>query len=462
MDDRPDTSPGRQSIFENVRSRVIEIGDIIQNRGILIIVRLGRSEYSRVSNLDDIPPEISSAAERKFWRLVTLLLSGICTIGTLVLREQGVLQAWELNGLDHFVRLRPHEKPDPRILVVTVTESDLQKQQEGMLSDRTLSKALAKLEEGQPRVIGLDMYRDIPGKEGRQELLSRLKNNSKLVATCAGSIRLKKGIAPPLGVPRERLGFSDVVVDDDGVLRRHLLAMQPELDSLCKTNESLSFQLALHYLAGKGIQPQLTEKEEYRLGEVVFKPLFARRGAYRTVDTRGYQILLNYRAMQSPELVAQKVTMSDVLNGRVNRSWVNDRVVLIGVSAESVKDEHLTPYSSQLRPPQKLSGVFVHAQMVSQMLSAVLDGRSLLWVWPDWAEGLWIIFWSVVGGVVGTVVRSRILLIVAISAALGILVTIAWGSLLYGLWLPLIPSALGLIVTGGIVWVLHGQSYQQN
>jgi CHASE2 domain-containing sensor protein len=467
VSDCPGPKPGRQSIFENVRSKVIKVGKIIQNSGTLIIIdidlKLGgkRSEYPSKLDSAGIPPEIVSVAERKFWLLVMLLLSGVCTIGTLILKDQGILQPYELGAFDYLVRLRPHEKTDPRLLVVAVTESDIQKQKEGSLSDRTLSRVLEKLEKGQPRVIGLDIYRDIPVKEGRQELLSRLKN-PKLVATCAGSTRLKKGISAPPGVPRERLGSSDVVVDDDGILRRHLLVMQPDLESLCKTNETLSFQVALHYLAKQGIQPQLTEKEEYRLRNVIFKPLSARRGAYRTGDARGYQVLLNYRSVQSPELVAQKVTLSDVLDDRVDPSWVKDRVVLIGVSAESVKDDHLTPYSSQVRPPQRLSGVFVHAQMVSQILSAVLDGRPLLWVWPDWAEVLWIVGWSVVGGAVGMVVRSRFGLILAIGAAVVVLIAMCWGGLLYGGWLPLVPSALVLVITGSIVFIVQLHSPAQN
>jgi CHASE2 domain-containing sensor protein len=468
VSDRPESKTVRQSIFENVRSKVIKVGKIVQNSGTLIIIdidlKLGgqRSEFTPELDPKDIPPEIVSAAERKFWLLVMLLLSGVCTIGTLILREQGILQPYELGAFDYLVRLRPHEKTDPRLLVVAVTESDIQKQKEGSLSDLTLSRVLAKLEKGQPRVIGLDLYRDIPVKEGRQELLSRLKN-PKLVATCAGSTRLKKGISAPPGVPRERLGLSDVVVDDDGILRRHLLVMQPDLESLCKTNETLSFQVALHYLAEQGIQPQLTEKEEYRLRNVIFKPLSARRGAYRTGDTRGYQVLLNYRSVKSPELVAQKVTVSDVLEDRVDLSWVKDRVVLIGVSAESVKDDHLTtPYSSQVRPPQRLSGVFVHAQMVSQILSAVLDGRPLLWVLPDWVEVLWIVGWSVVGGVVGMVVRSRWLIGLVGLCAVGALVGLCWMGLLYGGWLPLIPPALVLFVTDVCVALAGQRARSQN
>lgn len=48
-------------------------------------------------------------------------------------RSQGLLQTWELQAFDTLMRSlsvasavsRPQEKPDPRILVVTVTETDV-------------------------------------------------------------------------------------------------------------------------------------------------------------------------------------------------------------------------------------------------------------------------------------------------------------------------------------------------
>jgi CHASE2 domain-containing sensor protein len=135
---------------------------------------------------------------------------------------------------------------------------------------------------------------------------------------------------------------------------------------------------------------------------------------------------------------------------------------LIGVAAESVKDDHLTPYSSQVRPPQRLSGVFVHAQMVSQILSAVLNGRPLLWVWPDWGEVLWIVGWSVVGGVIGRFIQPRFLMFFTLAVSLASLVVLCWAGLLYGGWLPLIPAGLVLIATGTGVALIREQVYSQS
>lgn len=251
----------------------------------------------------------------------------------------------------------------------------------------------------------------------------------------------------------ERLGFSDVVVDDDGIIRRHLLFLQPDIQSSCPTT-AFSLQLALHYLVAQGIKPRLTLKEEYQIQNTIFKPLSVQRGSYRTTDTRGYQILLNYRVPQSPQNIAPQITLLELLNKQFDPQLFEGRIVLIGFTAETVGDDFLTPYSSVVRPQQRLPGVFVHAQMVSQILSTVLDRRPLLWVWPDWAEGLWIVGWSAVGRALTISVRSRIWLVLSIGASLVILVGMCWGALLYGGWLPLVPSTLALIVTSSSMVVV--------
>jgi CHASE2 domain-containing sensor protein len=71
-------------------------------------------------------------------------------------QQLGALEETELNFYDQLVRLRPDEAPDPRLLVVTVTEDDISKLGKWPTDDRTLDQALDKLQQNKPRVIGLD------------------------------------------------------------------------------------------------------------------------------------------------------------------------------------------------------------------------------------------------------------------------------------------------------------------
>lgn len=381
-----------------------------------------------------------------------LLVSLAITAGVLGIRNFGLLQPLELLAFDQLQRLRPQEQPDSRLLVVAVTEADIQKQKEWPLSDETLAKLLTKLEKYQPRVIGLDIYRDLPVGSEQASLAPHLLN-PRLIAVCETSAANKIGIPPPLKIPNDRLGFSDVVVDPDGILRRHLLYITTDSTSPCTANYAFSLQLAYHYLAVEGIQPQEHPKQYLQLGNTVFKPLTTQTGGYRMLDARGHQLLLNYRSSAS---IAEQVTLSDMLDGRFDPNLVKNRIVLIGVTAASVHDDFSTPYSAEIWPRQKLPGVLVQAQMVSQILSAVLDGRPLLWVWPAWGEILWIWGWSLVGGTISWGLGWRPLLRLGLAVVmLGSLYGFCFVLLLQGGWVPLVPSAFALAISAGSIVVAY-------
>ncbi|MDF5726770.1 MAG: CHASE2 domain-containing protein, partial [Rhizonema sp. PD38] len=93
-------------------------------------------------------------------------------------------------------------------------------------------------------------------------------------------------------------------------------------------------------------------------------------------------------------------------------------------------------------------GVLLHAHMVSQILSAVLDKRSLLWVLPAWGEILWICSTSLVAGILAVDSRSQLQLVIYITAELLTLYGCCFVLLLSGGWMPFLPSALGLVLTG--------------
>ncbi len=125
---------------------------------------------------------------------------------------------------------------------------------------------------------------------------------------------------------------------------------------------------------------------------------------------------------------------------------MKNRIVLIGITNQSAGDSFPTPYTTNQK--QEMPGVIVHAQMVSQILSAVLDGRTLLWVWPVWSEVLWIFYWSVFGGVVAWRIRNFLLLGLVGIAVIVVISAMSFVMLLKGIWIPLIPALLTLVVTG--------------
>ncbi|MBW4636554.1 MAG: CHASE2 domain-containing protein [Iphinoe sp. HA4291-MV1] len=398
-----------------------------------------------------------------------LMISFIVTSLLMGVRWLGMLQAWELQAFDHFMRARLQEKQDSRLLIVTVSEDDLklkeQQQGKGSLSNIALARLLEKLAPLQPRAIGLDIYRDEPLQPKQASLATRLKTDDKFFAICKVSDRTKNhpGTPPPQEVPPERQGFSDVVPDSDGIVRRHLLAMQPaDPTSPCTARYALNAQLAFHYLEKEGIYPKYTPRGDLQLGKVVLKRLQSHMGGYQQVDTGGYQILLNYRSnLGSPLEIAPTVTLTDVLRGKVNPEQVKDRIVLIGTTAPSFRDYSLTPYITEQGFSQEIPGVILQAQMVSQIISAVKDGRPLLLILPVWGEVLWIWGWSFVGGAIAWRYQSGRHLILAGGGAIGVLYILCLILFCSGIWVPLVPSALVLVVTGGTVAVYFTSQHSQ-
>jgi diguanylate cyclase (GGDEF)-like protein len=374
--------------------------------------------------------------------LPALLAAATVTLLNMGIRRLGGLQSWELGSFDQFVRWQADRGPDPRLLIVGISEEDIQALGRFPISDEAIAQTLTKLQKHQPKVIGLDLYRDLPQASGQRELLTKLKAPNIVVISKLSDSE-SPGVPAPPGVPPDRVGFNDFVLDADGVVRRNLIYAS-KADRT--TAFSFSMQVALLYLKGR-TQPDNSpiNPNQINWGKAEFLPLTSNSGGYANIDARGYQILLKYR---SAKQVARQVSIRQILNGEIDPSWVKDKIVLIGTTAPSTRDVFLTPYSPVKNQSPKMPGVFIHAQMLSQILSAVLEGRSLFWLWPEWAEILWNVAWAVVGGVVAWHIQhpGRAGLFVG-GAFIGLL-GMSFGIFTLGGWVSLVSPALGLVVTG--------------
>lgn len=382
-----------------------------------------------------------------FWR--SLLVTSLVMTGLVMgVRSQGLLQSWELASYDQLLRQRPAELPDSRILLVGVDEADIRKYNHP-LPDAILAQLIAKLEEYQPVAIGLDIFRDRPVPPGHSLLVAQFQQNRHLVTVCTLGTDANNAVAPPPQSPTEQIGFNDLENDrQDDKVRRYLLSRSANPISNfspCNTSYSLSLQLAYQYLKAKGISVKTTESKNWQFGNVIFKRLASHSGGYQNLDARGNQGLINYRA--TPQ-IAQQVTVKEVLTGKFEPSWVKNRIVVIGVTAASVQDYHNTPY-------RRMRGLEVHAHLISQILSAVLDRRSLIWWLPQWGDTVWVWVWSLIGGMVVYGMRSPFVnqAQLPIYSALGLgistllLYSLCWFLLLGGGWFPFVPALLVLWLT---------------
>ncbi|MCL1463895.1 CHASE2 domain-containing protein [Argonema galeatum] len=362
--------------------------------------------------------------------IVTSLVMGVRSIGW--------LQSWELQAYDAMMRMRPSEPPDPRLLIVGADKEDIDKYNYP-LRDGTLAKVIDKLQQHQPIAIGLDIYRNLPVPPGYAAMIAHFQQNKRLIAVCKYKAN-EESVDPPPKIPVEQIGFSNLPLDEYNIVRRYFLSRSPNTISdfeSCKTNYSFGFQLAYRYLYAKKI-PVQTPENNWQFGNIILKRLGTRSGGYQNLDGMSNQTLLNYRASSQ---IAQQVTVRDILNDRFEPSWVKDKIVLIGVIADSVKDPYNTPYGIK-------RGLYVHAHAISEILSAVEDKRPLLRWLPLWGDAIWIGFWSLIGGgIVWFLYSSPLRLWLAISISIAILYALCFGLFIQGFWLPLVPSAFALLVT---------------
>jgi CHASE2 domain-containing sensor protein/RIO-like serine/threonine protein kinase len=379
-------------------------------------------------------------------------------VGVLLVTAQqlGVLEHPELIVFDQMMQRRADVNPDPRLLIVAFTENDIQKLKQSSPNGNVLSTVLSKLEQYQAKVIGLDFFRDVPVEPGHKKLLTRLKQSPRIVSICKLGDEREPAVPPPQGIAPEGVGFADLLEDRDGVIRRNLLIVSPDEKSKCATPASLGFQLALNYLR---IEPKFID-QGMQLGNTVFQPLEPHSGGYRNIDTRGFQILLNYRSKKS---IAQQVSITDVLENRVNPSLVKNRIVLIGTTAPSSQDIRVTPYSGGLQDNSgKMPGVIIHAHVVSQILDAVSNQRRLFWFFPEWGQILWMWGWTLVGGVVAWRIQHPLYLGLATITCLGILLLSCFAILTQAGWIPVVSPILGFIVAeAGVVAYTAFQNKQQ-
>ncbi|ACK71461.1 putative Chase2 sensor protein [Gloeothece citriformis PCC 7424] len=410
--------------------------------------------YQKVFNRHWVSQQIKSLETRK----TTLSLgyvgfsSAIVALTIIGVRPLGIFQQLELKTLDNLMVHLPHEKPDQRLLVVGADEKDLSLYGHP-IPDNILAQVLTKLEQYHPHVMGLDLVRDQPVPPGTPKLNEHFKHNSNLIGGCAfGGDNPAQSIHSPPQIPSERIGFFDVYSEDsqknnqDYTVRRYLLSRTSNPNfksSICQTPYSFGWQLVYRYLNAQGI-PVTTEGDNWKFGDLVVLRLKSGSGGYQKLDDRGNQLLLRYRNTPDPEAIAPRLSFRDILNNtsQFDPNLVKNRVILIGVIAASVPDPHDTPYG-------RIRGLYIHAHLVSQLISAVEDeNRPLIWWFPRWGEVLWVIGWSLTGGLLVWWLKKPFYQGVGMSVCVVLLYGCCWYGLCQGGWFPLIPGVFALLGTG--------------
>ena len=225
------------------------------------------------------------------------------------------------------IRLRPQPATDPRIVLVTITEQDIQTLGSWPLSDDVLAQVLESVARFGPRAIGVDIYRDFQVPPGSERLDGFLRKNGRIIWVSKFGQGKTDGILPPKAL-RGTCSFNDIVVDPGGVVRRGLLF----IDDGVTTATAFALRLALLYLQPEGIvlQPDLGTRNSSGLVQTrcdrlnrmtvpMSVPMLADTSSYWTSKVGGS---------------FPSVTLTELLSGNVAPEVLRNKIVFVGVRAE--------------------------------------------------------------------------------------------------------------------------------
>ncbi|MBI5524386.1 MAG: CHASE2 domain-containing protein [Desulfarculus sp.] len=285
-------------------------------------------------------------------------------------------------------------------------------------NDRILSAALRQ----GPFVLGMKFLFGQNRRSGSQDCLLRpvavVRRHTQGQAPSSPPWFQASGVAcnlPSISSAVRRMGFVDVGLDSDGVLRRVPLLMQYQ--------DQLYPSLALAaYLQTRGLNQLVIHLSALGTQALQIKENLV------PVDAQA-QLLINYRG---PAGTFSFLPAADVLDGNVAGELVAGKVVLVGTSAAGLKDLRATPLHSGT------SGVEIHANVLDNLIQGDYITK------PAYAPGLALAL-VLACGLVSTLLLARLralgsLLTSAGGAAL-VLGACAWSLRDAGLyWSPLWPT----------------------
>lgn len=387
-----------------------------------------------------------------------MALGAFVFLGVMALRLAGLLQPLELSAYDRLLRLRSRETMEESpIVLVRINEEDIRRFGHP-LSDELLTRALATLTAAEPRAIGVDLYRDAPVPEhapGSElsgsatpaylELGKAVTATDRIVMVMKFSGEAGGGTPPPSFLQgTSRVGFSDFPVDPGETIRRGLLFLWDGNTQYL----SLSLRLALRYLREEGItlERDPVAPNRVRLGKTTIPPFRADDGGYAGADDGGYQFLLDYRIRTD---LFPSFSLLQLIDNEIPAEALRDKIVILGTTSPSVKDRFYSHHAA--REDQVMYGIEVHAHATSQLLRLARGKDRPIASMSELGEGLWILWWSLLGAGLGLWNRSLWAGSLMALGGLGILLLTGFVLISQSWWIPVVPPALAGVGSAALV-----------
>jgi adenylate cyclase len=386
----------------------------------------------------------------RFWRnhpsLAALAIAALASLAVLGARQRGWLERLELAALDRQVEWISFGEARPvRVALVEVSEQDIQNLGHYPLSDADLALAIERISGSGARAIGIDVYRDIPVPPGTEKLTSVLTSQPRVIVPSKFADAGASGVGPPAalaGTPQ--VGFNNMVTDRDGSSRRGLLYME---DVTGEVGVAMSFLLALLYLEDQQILPSgdPDDPAAVLLGPSRFEPLDGNFGGYANLDAGGFQYAVDYRDPQS----FPTASLTDVLAGEADPALFRDRIVVLGVAAESLVDRFRIPVANANEG--EISGAELHGRLADQLVRSGLGLIKPRRASPDGLEVVTVLIGGLLAGALMLWMQVGWGLALLGFGGLGAFWALGSLSLAYDYWIPVVAPSLAWVFSLTVV-----------
>jgi adenylate cyclase len=332
--------------------------------------------------------------------LATVVISGILVV-------LGLFRGIESTLSD---RLFAPQAPDTRILIVGIDDASLAALGQWPLPRATIAEGLARIIEGEPAAVGVDIIFAEPSRIGIEDdvALSQLLSMSSvpIVLPVEGLTLALKENAPPYAEsilrtlplftgPQVRFGHINLIKDRDGIVRRFPPAIEHEGISLPSFTDQIT-----------GI---------------------SRTGAAERIVWSG-----------RPGTVPH-ISFNEILGPDFDTRLFKDAYVFLGATAANLHDTQTTPVSEGT----PMAGVEIQAQIANMLLSGMtLAPLSVPYL------GVWILVLAVLVGLAFFRLRNVSLAVIT-TVAIGIMNLVAIGMFFeYGIAVDIVYTTLALFIAG--------------
>lgn len=288
--------------------------------------------------------------------LLVVMVEGAVATGLFTSLEGAIYDSW--------FRLRGPIKPADRIVIVAIDEASIRQLGAPPWSRAQHGKLLARLSNA--KVVGFDMIFDTPSNAQADDSLAQaISQHGRVVLATSFSFEDSDGRGEAnqiFNTPINKLakgamltGFANVPTEADGVVRRISLV---DLNTFDRPYPSFSLAVSM---ADRGINPDQIDYQSslLKLSESVIE--------------------LDNLNQARPDFVGPGGTFNtysyvDVLSGIYPLELFKDKIVLIGSTAETLRDNFSTPYTTSnmvINGRPMVPGVEVHATAIRSILEGI-------------------------------------------------------------------------------------------